>query len=123
MSKQRAEHLEAALRTIAEVEASDARAIARRAIADWGRGGRVETGEAERTITLELQNPTAEALEVLMASGDAGEALAWLAVHVAQGVTRPGSWERHWLLQAFGDEFLDRLEPDPNASWRMRPRR
>ena len=31
-----------------------------------------------------------------------------------QGVYRPGSWERPWLTQAFGEDFLAKLEPgDP----------
>jgi hypothetical protein len=34
--------------------------------------------------------------------------------HAMQGVYRPGAWERDWLRQAFGDDFVSRLEPgDP----------
>lgn len=42
------------------------------------------------------------------------EVLQELVDHAAQGVYRPGAWERGWLTQAFGDEFTERLEPgDP----------
>jgi len=34
--------------------------------------------------------------------------------HAQQGVYRPGAWERMWLIQAFGDDFVDKLQPgDP----------
>lgn len=40
--------------------------------------------------------------------------VATLIDHAQQGVYRPGSWERGWLIQAFGDEWLSQLEPgDP----------
>lgn len=32
--------------------------------------------------------------------------------HAQQGVYRPGSWERPWLQQAFGDTWERYLEPD-----------
>lgn len=32
--------------------------------------------------------------------------------HAQQGVYRPGAWEREWLCQAFGYDWLERLEPD-----------
>lgn len=38
--------------------------------------------------------------------------LLTLADHAQQGVYRPGAWERDWLMQVFGDEWLTRLEPD-----------
>ena len=38
--------------------------------------------------------------------------LGQLADHAQQGVYRPGAWERDWLIQAFGDEWLARVEPD-----------
>lgn len=31
--------------------------------------------------------------------------------HVQQGISRPGSWERPWLEQVFGDAWADRLPP------------
>jgi hypothetical protein len=42
----------------------------------------------------------------------ASDAVAVLIDHAQQGVYRPGSWERPWLMQAFGDEWLERLHPD-----------
>ncbi len=44
---------------------------------------------------------------------DVAAVLAELADHAQQGVYRPGAWEREWLCQAFGWEWLERLEPDP----------
>jgi hypothetical protein len=40
-----------------------------------------------------------------------------------EGVQRPGSWERGWLLQAFGNAWEEGLEPDPAATWKQRPTR
>jgi hypothetical protein len=73
-----------------------------------------------RRVTVELPEEWVELLAVL---GDPAEVLAELASHAWQGVSRPGSWERPWLLQAFGDEFLERLEPDPDVPYRQRRRR
>jgi hypothetical protein len=47
-----------------------------------------------------------------------------LADHAQQAVYRPGSWEREWILQAFGYAWLGNLEPDPehaDIGW-QRPR-
>jgi len=41
--------------------------------------------------------------------------------HAQQGIYRPGSWERLWLEQAFGDSWQARLEPDPSTPF-DRPR-
>lgn len=38
--------------------------------------------------------------------------LAELADHAQQGVYRPGAWERGWITQVFGTEWLARVEPD-----------
>lgn len=32
--------------------------------------------------------------------------------HAQQGVYRPGAWERGWVCQAFGDEWLENVVPD-----------
>jgi hypothetical protein len=32
--------------------------------------------------------------------------------HAQQGIFRPGAWERSWLCQVFGEDWLERLEPD-----------
>ena len=41
---------------------------------------------------------------------------------VAVGITGPNSWERRWLQQAFGDEWIARLEADPDYPYRQRPK-
>ena len=40
------------------------------------------------------------------------DAVAVLIDHAQQGVYRPGAFERDWLCQVFGDEWLTRLVPD-----------
>ena len=47
-----------------------------------------------------------------------------LADHAQQAVYRPGAWERPWMCQAFGEGWLENLEPDPehaDIGW-QRPR-
>lgn len=40
--------------------------------------------------------------------------LLQLADHAQQGVYQNGGWERQWVVQAFGDGWLERTEPgDP----------
>ncbi len=46
-----------------------------------------------------------------------------LSVRACDGVYRPASWEREVFVKLFGDEWLDRLEPDPVCSWRDRAKR
>jgi len=79
-------------------------------------------------ITIELCEETLRLLAVLDDRGhdDEGKVehvLLQLAERAVDGIRRPGSWERPWLLQAFGREWLQRLEADPEAPWRQRPRR
>lgn len=68
------------------------------------------------SITLELSQRVADLLAVLTvgeyAPDDLEGVLMKLIDHAQQGVYRPGAWERGWLEQAFGDEWLDGLEPD-----------
>ena len=67
--------------------------------------------EQKRTITLELSETICAFLEVL---GEPKHVIMELIDHAQQGVYRPGAWERDWLCQAFGDDWLERLEPgDP----------
>jgi hypothetical protein len=67
----------------------------------------------EVTVTLPVK--VAQRLGVLAerhgVSGVA-DVLATLADHAQQGVYRPGAWERAWVMQVFGDEWLARVEPD-----------
>ena len=68
-------------------------------------------------ITVHLPDEWVRNLEALVDPGrgldDVAAVLAELADHAQQGVYRPGAWERGWLRQAFGDDRLGRLEPDP----------
>lgn len=73
-------------------------------------------------VTIELPEQTVRLLEVV-GNGSAEAALLELADRTADGVTRPGCWERAWLLQVFGDEWQSELEQEPDAYWRQRPRR
>lgn len=58
-------------------------------------------------ITLELNFTTEQLLRVL---GDPKQVIEQLVDHAQQGVYRPGAWERQWVEQVFGDEFVSRLE-------------
>ena len=65
-------------------------------------------------ITLDIDDITAALLATLDDEGSAQNAINELVSHAMQGVYRPGSWERPWLTQAFGEDFLAKLEPgDP----------
>jgi hypothetical protein len=74
-------------------------------------------------LTIEVSAEQLAALRVLDDRGDACATLVELVGRVVDGVTRPGAWERAWLEQVFGDAWQERLEPDPTAHWRQRPRR
>jgi hypothetical protein len=79
-------------------------------------------------ITIEVSDAVFEALEILGRSrgnkeAGATQALLALADHAEQGLCRPGSWERAWVTQVFFDDWREKLEPDPHARWRLRPRK
>jgi hypothetical protein len=69
------------------------------------------------SITVQLPGDWVRNLEALVdpdrGLDDVAAVLAELADHAQQAVYRPGAWEREWLCQALGWEWLDRLEPDP----------
>ena len=71
----------------------------------------------EVSITVWLPEESARNLEALVdperGLDDVAAVLAELADHAQQAVYRPGSWERGWLCQALGYDWLERLEPDP----------
>src|SRR6186713_928865 len=70
--------------------------------------------EHYREITVSLSHTVCALLACLDDDGSVENVLEKLADHAQQGVYRPGAWEREWLIQAFSDEFEDRLEPgDP----------
>jgi hypothetical protein len=67
-------------------------------------------------ITITVSGEVAERLAVLV---DRARGLSTVEAvvgelidHAKQGVYRPGSWERPWLQQAFGDEWTSRLIDD-----------
>jgi len=74
-------------------------------------------------LEIEVSPEQLELLSVLDAHGDARATLTELVHRVADGVRRPGAWERAWLEQVFWGAWHARLEPDPEAYWRQRPRR
>jgi hypothetical protein len=75
-------------------------------------------------ITIDLPEEVLQLVAALDEHGSAEAALVELAARAADGVCRPGAWERQWLHQAFGDEWEERMEPDLQApQWRERPRR
>jgi len=69
------------------------------------------------SITVELPEEWVRNLEALVdpdrGLDDVAAVLEELADHAQQAVYRPGSWERSWLCQALGYDWLERLEPDP----------
>ncbi len=71
-----------------------------------------------KTITVEVNDVVYGLLEAL-ARGPYGQktvegVVSKLIDHTQQGVYRPGAWERAWLAQAFGDDWIEGLEPgDP----------
>ena len=73
---------------------------------------------SRQTIVVGLE---ASRLNLLRVLGEPEEVLAQLLDHVLQGVERPGAWEREWLCQAFGHDWLERVAPDPDCQWRDRP--
>jgi hypothetical protein len=80
------------------------------------------------TITVTLSGETAELLELLTRGEHApARDLTGVVLHLvhsaADGVCRPGAWERGWVVQAFGEAFTDHTEPDPHNRWRERPRK
>jgi hypothetical protein len=72
----------------------------------------------KRQITIAVKEEVYELLQVLT-RGEYGLAsvkavIEELIDHAQQGIYRPGAWERDWLIHAFGDDFIDHLEPgDP----------
>lgn len=69
-----------------------------------------------KKITIELDDIGYGLLQVLRcgpyAPQSVEDVIGQLIDHACQGVYRPGAWERDWLRQAFGDDWM--LEPgDP----------
>jgi hypothetical protein len=65
-------------------------------------------------ITIEVSDTVYKLLQVLDEEKCVEVVVEQLIDHAQQGVYRPGAWERPWLIQVFGEDFIDRLEPgDP----------
>jgi hypothetical protein len=79
------------------------------------------------TVTLTLRADVAALLSALADPGDGNAALegviGTLVDHAWQGALRPGSWERSWLRAVFGEDWLARLERDPDTPHHDRLRR
>lgn len=67
-------------------------------------------GVKMKRITLSVSQ---KEFDLLSALGTVENVIQKLVDHAAQGVRRPGAWERGWLMQAFGDEFEEKIEQDP----------
>lgn len=81
------------------------------------------------TIAIEVDEATLAALELLSLHGgaqgttaDAARAVRYLVASAADGVRRPGAWERQWLYPAFGREFEAELERYNQWNERPKPR-
>jgi hypothetical protein len=88
----------------------------------------MQKGELMPKITIEVSDTVYELLKTLDEKGSVEVVLTELADHAQQGVYRPGAWERDWLIQAFGPDFIARLEPGdpygrPDSPMFQRPRK
>lgn len=73
-------------------------------------------------IEIEVGDEAAALLKVLAGDKEPADALRQLVHHATDGVRRPGSWERPWVCQVFPEEYWsDRVEPDPDTHWQVRP--
>lgn len=61
-------------------------------------------------ITIEVSDTVYELLKTLDPEGCVEVVVEQLVDHAQQGVYRPGAWERPWLMQAFGEDFIEQLE-------------
>jgi hypothetical protein len=76
-----------------------------------------------KTIKVRVDLENLAFLEALVGHGYSSvtQVLEHLAHSAADGIRRPGSWERGWVLQAFGDGFEENVEQDPERMWNVRP--
>lgn len=87
-------------------------------------GERVAVADQPQMVTVKLDAHTLSFLRVL---GDPSEVLQHLAHAAAEGVRRPGSWERGWLEQSgagllYGEEgWQEKLAVDPQRPYARMP--
>ena len=80
--------------------------------------------DTELTVTIPgwMAARLAVLIDVEQGRPDLGAVVGEILDHVQQGIYRPGAWERPWLCQALGDDWLDRVERDPDRPVFDRPR-
>lgn len=89
-----------------------------------GDGGCGTHSDHPQMVTIKLDAHTLSYLRVL---GDPADVLQHLAHAAAEGVRRPGSWERSWLEQSGAGAWWgvqgwqERLAADPQRPWSMQP--
>lgn len=74
--------------------------------------------ESTISVSVSLDPSTVQYLRVL---GEPSQTLRVLAYAAADGLARPGSWERAWLAQVIDGDWERRLRPDPELPWRSVP--
>jgi hypothetical protein len=83
--------------------------------------------EPDVVISLTLRADVADLLSALIDPGYGVTGLegviGTLVDHAWQGALRPASWERSWLCSAFGSDWIERLERDPDLPHHDRRRR
>src|SRR5262249_40960759 len=62
--------------------------------------------EGSQTISIKVSREVYALLEVL---DEPKDVIMELIDHAQKGVYRPGAWERNWVCQAFGDDWIERL--------------
>ena len=87
---------------------------------------------ARKKLTVEVDAETFDLLSVLTrvvsptalppVAATVDQVLEHLVHSAADGIRRPGAWERGWVTQAFGDEWTELLEQDPETEWYRRPK-
>lgn len=77
------------------------------------------------TVTLTLPPWMHERLAALVDEyhADVQAVIMEVLDHVQQGVYRPGAWERHWLCQAYGYDWMVNVERDPDTPVFDRPKK
>ena len=77
-----------------------------------------------RTIPIEVSEETYAYLEVLAREhwGSVRDVVGYLVQSAADGVRRPGSWERPWIEQCFGDDFTKHLQQSSTCEFYDVPR-
>lgn len=78
-------------------------------------------------VTLEVDRSDVRYLRLLAdddvpAGQEVASVLSSLASSIADGMRRPGAWEREVVMQLFGDDFTEKLMTDPRCDFYEIPR-